>query len=71
MIIKHHTEWVRPRRNRTMAADYIKSCMYRGYRPCKEAEKREHIAGSDYYLCTFEDGSQLIDDEPFLVLIEA
>ena len=55
--------------SKTMAAEYIKRHLYQGYRPCKEAEKREHIAGADYYVCTFEDGSQLIDDEPFLVLI--
>lgn len=56
---------------KTMAAEYIKRHLYQGYRPCKEAEKREHISGADYYVCTFEDGSQLIDDEPFLILIEA
>lgn len=53
----------------TLAAEYIKRHLYQGYRPCKEAETREHVAEADYYVCTFEDGSQLIDDEPFLVLI--
>lgn len=55
--------------SKTLAAEYVKRHLYQGYRPCKEAEKRERIAGADYYVCTFEDGSQLIDDEPFLVLI--
>ena len=55
--------------SKTLAAEYIKRHLYQGYRPCKEAVTREHVADSDCYVCTFEDGSMLIDDEPFLILI--
>ena len=58
-------------RPETMAAEYIKRHLYQGYRPCKEAVTREHVADADYYVCTFEDGSRLVDDEPFLVLVDS